>query len=499
MRQRIFRHYWLLIAVLIIAALLLTVGPTLAQPPTPHGVIEGDDCLSCHEAGVADALRLSRDHMGRNNEDCGICHEPSGAFADDMPHPVVGREDCLACHSLGIGTILARSHLDRTNDQCELCHVPSPALLEPTAAPVVVEPTPTLTVAEPTPSPTPHATVEVGPPPSGTETCASCHQRTAADEGHATFIRQLLGDSEVGATLFAQQCATCHGEDGTMPVGEDGKIINSEAYLGAHDDADILKDIGINSHGEALSFVEDYGGPLSWEEVLDLAAFVRSWGGLTTLAPGTPAVGNPTYVDTIGPLFTEQCGLCHIGIPGALSVADYDALMAGGSSGPVVVPGDPEGSRIVEVLQGEHYAKLSEAELDLLIEWIANGAPEAPAVGEAPPSAETHPVPLIGTHQSVACEECHIEGEQEPEYVCANCHQPPESHLEQACDTCHTPEGWGESAASVVAQSPQIPHPLEGQDDCLMCHDPAGQIKPAPADHEGRLREQCRLCHEATQ
>ena len=366
MRQWIFRHYWLLIAVLIMAALPLNVGPTLAQPPTPHGVIEGDDCLSCHEAGVADALRLSRDHMGRNNEDCAICHEASGAFAGDMPHPVAGREDCLACHSVGIGTILARSHLDRTNDQCELCHVPSPAAAEPTPTPVV---------SKPTPSPTPHATPEAGLPPSGAETCAACHQRTAADEGHATFTSQPLGDQEAGATIFAQQCATCHGEDGTTPVGEEGAIINSAAYLGAHDDADVLKDIGINPHGEALSFVEDYGGPLSWEEVLDLAALVRSWEMVGTLPPEVPTVEGPTYADAIGPLLTEQCGACH-GSAGGLSVADYDTLLAGSSSGAVVVPGDPEGSSIVEVLRDGHFAQLSEVELGLLIEWIANGLPE---------------------------------------------------------------------------------------------------------------------------
>jgi mono/diheme cytochrome c family protein len=190
------------------------------------------------------------------------------------------------------------------------------------------------------------------------------------------FTSQPLGDQEAGATLFVQQCATCHGDDGATPVGEEGAIINSEAYLGTHDDADVLKDIGINPHGEALSFVEDYGGPLSWEEVLDLAAFVRSWEMVGALPPEVPTVEGATYADTIGSLLTEQCGACH-GSAGGLSVADYDALMAGASSGPVVAPRDPEGSSIVEVLRGGHFAQLSEVELDLLIEWIANGAPES--------------------------------------------------------------------------------------------------------------------------
>jgi hypothetical protein len=50
--------------------------------------------------------------------------------------------------------------------------------------------------------------------------------------------------------------------------------------------------------------------------------------------------------------------------------------MAGSSSGPVIVPGNPDGSRIVEVQRGQHYAQLSEAELNALIEWIANGVPD---------------------------------------------------------------------------------------------------------------------------
>ena len=111
---------------------------------------------------------------------------------------------------------------------------------------------------------------------------------------------------------------------------------------------------------------------------------------------------------------------------------------------------------------------------------------------------ELHPVPLVGGHQYATCDVCHAEGERVPEYICANCHRPPEDHLEGTCDTCHTPEGWVESVASLVAQFPQIPHTLDGRDDCLLCHDPAGQIKPAPAEHKDRVNGQCGLCHKVS-
>jgi mono/diheme cytochrome c family protein len=318
----------------------------------------------------------------------------------------------------------------------------------------------------------------------------ACHQRTSTDERHKPFVSQPVGDQEAGATLFAQQCATCHGEDGTTPVGDEEIVINAEAYWSTHDDADILKDIGIGPHGEITGFAQERGGPLSWEEILDLTAFVRSWGPMATPS-GIPG---PTYASTIGPLLTERCGFCHGDIAG-LTVTDYASLMDGGSSGPAAVPGDSDGSSIIEVLQSGHYAQLSEAELNLLIEWVANGAPESTGAEEVTLPAEPHPVPLVGAHQRATCEACHAKGEQVPEYVCTNCHQPPENHLEEACDTCHTPEGWAESAVS-VDQASQIPHTLDGRDDCLLCHDPTGQIKPAPADHEGRSNGQCTLCHK---
>jgi len=107
-----------------------------------------------------------------------------------------------------------------------------------------------------------------------------------------------------------------------------------------------------------------------------------------------------------------------------------------------------------------------------------------------------HPVPLVGTHQRLACETCHGGRKEMPEYLCSNCHQPPEDHLGQACESCHTPEGWIESAASILARTPPIPHSLKGRDACLLCHAPESKVRPAPADHEGRLNEQCTLCHK---
>ncbi|MGD8623103.1 MAG: NapC/NirT family cytochrome c [Anaerolineae bacterium] len=108
---------------------------------------------------------------------------------------------------------------------------------------------------------------------------------------------------------------------------------------------------------------------------------------------------------------------------------------------------------------------------------------------------ELHPIELEGQHLQASCESCHVD-DQDLEFVCENCHERPENHLEGACDTCHTPEGFAESASLFVSLAPEIPHDLEGRGECFICHDPAGTIEPAPANHTDYNEGQCTLCHK---
>jgi len=95
----------------------------------------------------------------------------------------------------------------------------------------------------------------------------------------------------------------------------------------------------------------------------------------TTAPVGT---GGPTYNDQIGPLFEQRCGTCHNQslATGGLSLITYNDAMLGGTDGPVILPGDPEGSLLVERQRAGHFANLEPDELDLVIEWIKNGAPQ---------------------------------------------------------------------------------------------------------------------------
>jgi len=97
----------------------------------------------------------------------------------------------------------------------------------------------------------------------------------------------------------------------------------------------------------------------------------------------TPAVpvGAPlTYDDVIGPLFKSRCGMCHGGgspVMG-LDLTTYGGAMKGGQNGAVIIPNDPQGSLLVQKQSGAqpHFGQLNPDELDMVIEWIKNGAPE---------------------------------------------------------------------------------------------------------------------------
>lgn len=97
-----------------------------------------------------------------------------------------------------------------------------------------------------------------------------------------------------------------------------------------------------------------------------------------TLPPPTPESAlPPTWTSVIGPLFASKCSECH-GDSGGLNLSTYASASAGGTSGPLFIPGDPANSLIIlKFMSGEHtYMTLTPEELALLEAWILNGAVE---------------------------------------------------------------------------------------------------------------------------
>lgn len=107
------------------------------------------------------------------------------------------------------------------------------------------------------------------------------------------------------------------------------------------------------------------------EETTPFASLDRSLSLLPLSTPG--------YDEDIQPIFEENCSVCH---SDTLQLADlhvtaYEPLLAGGQSGPVVVPGDPDASQLwLQVRSGAMplVGELSDEEKSLVYEWILAGA-----------------------------------------------------------------------------------------------------------------------------
>jgi len=98
------------------------------------------------------------------------------------------------------------------------------------------------------------------------------------------------------------------------------------------------------------------------------------------------AAGVAFFESKVRPLLVEQCFKCHSlnqkKHKGGLEVDSLAALLKGGESGPALVPGNPEKSRIIEAvkytnsdMQMPPKSRLSEAQVADLVQWVRIGAP----------------------------------------------------------------------------------------------------------------------------
>ncbi len=92
-----------------------------------------------------------------------------------------------------------------------------------------------------------------------------------------------------------------------------------------------------------------------------------------------------TYQDQVSGIFKNRCNSCHNGDKqkGGLTLESFGGAMQGGSSGKVVEPGDPDGSRLFELISHKdepkmppNSPKIPDAEIALIRQWIEGGALE---------------------------------------------------------------------------------------------------------------------------
>jgi mono/diheme cytochrome c family protein len=97
-------------------------------------------------------------------------------------------------------------------------------------------------------------------------------------------------------------------------------------------------------------------------------------------------VSAPGFAADILPLFQEQCVACHSATQplGGWDGSSYAGVMESGDNAPVVIPGDPEGSLLVQKLLGTQTVGsqmpipqlLPPEPVQMVIEWVRSGAPD---------------------------------------------------------------------------------------------------------------------------
>ena len=97
-------------------------------------------------------------------------------------------------------------------------------------------------------------------------------------------------------------------------------------------------------------------------------------------AVNAPSPNETLFTTRIASILADRCLECHDAATrkGKLDLSRKDAALAGGSGGPVIVPGKPEESYMLETVLTDEMPKkrdpLSTEEKDLLAQWIREGA-----------------------------------------------------------------------------------------------------------------------------
>ncbi len=127
--------------------------------------------------------------------------------------------------------------------------------------------------------------------------------------------------------------------------------------------------------------------------------------GLSAHAQPTdsPGAALDHFETKIRPLLAQHCHQCHssraVTVFGELRLDSAEAVERGGRSGPVVVPGDPEASRLIQAVRHESgpiamppAGRLKDSQINDLIEWVRSGAlwPERARVAQEAAAPATH-------------------------------------------------------------------------------------------------------------
>ncbi len=169
-------------------------------------------------------------------------------------------------------------------------------------------------------------------------------------------------------TVYAQFCAQCHGLNGLGGVGP--SFLRPEFQ--AQSDEQIFTTI---RDGHSATAMIAWGDLLTSSTITDLVQHLRDF------VPGSDGPTATASFADVDEIFQAKCAVCH-GAAGGWDASSYDAVMKTGNNAPVIVPGDPDASLLVQKLKGTQTEGgpmppgpgLSDAEIATIVAWISAGA-----------------------------------------------------------------------------------------------------------------------------
>lgn len=176
--------------------------------------------------------------------------------------------------------------------------------------------------------------------------------------------------------IFEDKCLACHG---AAAMGG----LNLSTYQGALEGGDTGPGVVPGEPPDSqIVIVQEAGGhpgQLDDGELQTVIVWINA-GAPETLEDAGVGQGSSelTYTIIIGPALEAQCGSCHGSTAlGGLNLTTYEDTLNGGENGPVIIPGDPDGSLLIEIQEaGGHPGQLDDVTLQQVRDWIVNGADE---------------------------------------------------------------------------------------------------------------------------
>lgn len=151
-------------------------------------------------------------------------------------------------------------------------------------------------------------------------------------------------------------------------------------------------------------------------------------------APAPAANAATSFVKNVAPVLVARCGRCHVSdTKGEFAMDTFANLMKGPPAGVVLFPGDPDGSRLIEVIESGDMprggGRVGATELATLKNWIKAGAKfdgEDPSVNLSilARSAQPDATPALTVTQSTGNETVKFARHIAPILVenCTGCH-----------------------------------------------------------------------------